>query len=198
LRALPIFNTAVDDMTYSVWTYSAPTSKSVKLEALELDVEVEKKLWRGQVCRGSWPADATITTAKVLKKAVLPDFPYNRHAALIVSAPVAELLTQLNVTHVEYLPIRVGSLATYTLVNLLDPVDCIDRVQSGARASAIDPDMIMSIQRLVLDPSRIDPERALFRCCGLSSAILVRADLREALLEKGFSGVRMLELSMFS
>jgi hypothetical protein len=79
----------------------------------------------------------------------------------------------------------------------VDPIDCIDRAASKAKASAIDPGSIDSVERLVIDPQRVPPERTLFRLKDLWGVIVARRPLAEAILAGGFSGVEFVQPEAF-
>ena len=73
--------------------------------------------------------------------------------------------------------------------------DCLDLNSSSVKWNKWDKDTIERVRRLLLDESRIDPARELFRAKAFWDVIFVSRPLAQAIDDMGFSGVRWIELS---
>jgi hypothetical protein len=130
----------------------------------------------------------------------LTDSLVNLDQMIVASSRLVALLQELAVPELEYLPVPVldhaGQLTTdpYAIVNLLNPIDCLDVEASGARYSRIDTEAIDRVKRLVIDESRIDPTRVLFRPRSYSAVILAHRSLAARIDAAGFNGMRWTEL----
>lgn len=129
---------------------------------------------------------------------LVTDSVLNSDMCLVASERLRKAIEALAPPSVEYLPVavvdhkgRVTQPPTF-IVHPVSPVDCVDRVASEAKASAIDPGSIDSVKRLVIDASRVPPERTLFRLKDLWGVIVARRALAEAIVAGGFSGVEFI------
>jgi hypothetical protein len=138
-----------------------------------------------------------------------PRFPYdtlpvdcitNMSGELVVSQPVVELLQRENLQHVEYLPVKLLDHRErpvdepYAIVHPILPVDCLDIAACGPTWSAVAPDHILFIERLVIDVKRVDPNRRLFRCAAYTKAKIIHRSLANALTTAKFIGCSFVEL----
>jgi hypothetical protein len=141
-----------------------------------------------------------------------PDFPHhtiltdnllNTDRLIVGSARLREFLEARSVQKVEYLPVLLrnpkGKVVskTYAIINPIDPVDCLDVAKSGVTMSKIVKNKIQAVKKIVLDPSRVDAKRELFRLRGFPHVTLVRRELAEAIDGEGFTGIRWVELSAY-
>jgi hypothetical protein len=128
---------------------------------------------------------------------------YNLHRAIVASERLAAFLQERPMPHVEFLPVGIidhrGRVARqrYLIVHPIDPVDCLDLAASMPDWSEIDRSAIRKVDRLVLDHSRVDPSRTLFRIRGYDKVVLVRRDLADAVAAAGFSGVTFVPLDEY-
>ena len=101
----------------------------------------------------------------------------------------------------EYIPVNVFNHKgravepSYVIAHPIEPIDCLDEAASGARRSRIDPDTIDKVTSLVIDESRIDPARLLFRPKAYHRVVLAHRSLAEKVDAAGITGVRWIELS---
>lgn len=138
-----------------------------------------------------------------------PDFPddllvtdslRNADMLVVASDPLADVIRKFATSGVEFLPVKIidhkgRSLAgPFHIVHPIDPVDAIDRERSVFEEDLLEPGAIESIDKLVLDPARIPPDRAFFRLAGFWDATLVRRDLADAVIQSGATGVRFLDV----
>jgi hypothetical protein len=185
---------------YVIWKYRR-VPNACRLQKLHSVADIWEL--REGVPRGAgFPADAHWSMD--------PDFPYNmllidnllNSSMLIVgSARLKSLLEEQRVAGVEYLPVTVlnhkGRPAgkEYFIINPIDPPDCLAREQCGITWSELDPDTIDTVEHLVIDPSKVEPERQLFRPKYFYDVILVERSLAEAIDRAGLQGIRWLELA---
>lgn len=161
--------------------------------------------WRlldGQSLKDSFPTSARFDmNPEYPNDITLTDSLYNIDKQIVASAKLRELLEGLNVPCMEYLPVEVynhkGRLVDepYVIAHPTDPIDCLDEAASGARRSRIDPDTIDKVKALVIEESRIDPARLLFRPKAYHSVILAHRSLADKVDAAGITGVRWIELS---
>jgi hypothetical protein len=141
-----------------------------------------------------------------------PDFPddtlltdslINSDMLIVASPKLKAFVEARKLKKVEYLPLRIidhkGKVASkdYFIIHPIEPVDCLDLEASGAIRSTIDTETIRKVKRLVLDESKLDPDRELFRPKGFYRATLVRRALAQAIDAAGFTGVRWTELDKY-
>lgn len=110
---------------------------------------------------------------------------------LILSENFRQFLQEQGVTNIQYFDLTIEETQTkqtyknYKVANLLDVVNCIDTEKSEL---IYDDGEIDEIDKLVLDESRIPPDKKLFRVDGYRDMILVRDDLRKAIEAQGLTG----------
>lgn len=187
-------------MDYVFWK-PAFDDETATFESLEGDEEDDWQITKGISRVDDFPEDAVFP--------MNPDFPHgialkdsiqNIGSMVVVSPRLKDFLEQRELKAVEYLPVgllnhkgRPVQGGKYFIVNLLDPVDCLDLDRCDAKYSNITPEDIMRVKRLVLDEAKVDTERQLFSPKGLF-APLARRDLAEAIDAAGFTGIRWVEL----
>lgn len=157
-------------------------------------------LYLGAPIAATFPDDAHL--------AMDPDLPYdtrltdnlaNLDLQIIVSTRLKDQLEALRLPNVEYLPVAIRnhknrSAGTYFVVHPLAPVDCLDLPRCGATFGAVDKDHILDLERLAIDPNRLDPRRPLFRPKAYYQVTLVTRELASALSAGGFTGLRWIEV----
>jgi hypothetical protein len=187
---------------YVIWT-SGRINNYVVLETLH-GVDKLYEVKRGIPRAASFPADARYTMHPDWPtNTVLTDNLINTDALVVASARLADFLRARGVTHTEYLPVTIlnhkkrPTGKDYFIVNPVEPVDCLDVAKSGVTWSLFDGTIVDSVQRLVLDPKRCDPDRELFRIAKFADVTLVSRELAKAMDAQGFTGNRWLELSAY-
>jgi hypothetical protein len=138
-----------------------------------------------------------------------PDYPHdtllvdnlaNTDRVIVASSKLVTILQHFHVSPVEYLPVAIEdhrgkTAASYTIVHLIEPVDCIDNAKSVLRWDSIDTDAIARVKKLVIDEAKIPVGRLLFRPKHLSQVTLVHRELAEAISREGCTGVRWIEIN---
>lgn len=150
----------------------------------------------------TFPEDAVFTMD--------PDSPYdtlladnlpNTKMLIVGSRKLKEFIEEQKTKEVEYLPVTIldhrGRVASrdYFIIHPIRPVDCLNLDECGARWSSLDETSISRVKRLVINESKINRKRVLFRAKYFEKAILVRRNLAEAIDAKGFTGIRWVELT---
>jgi len=168
------------------------------------EIEDPWELVEGVPRAATFPADCTY--------GMHPDFPHdtllvdnliNTDMLLVISLGLKQFLEARGLKKVEYLPVTIldhrGRPASrdYFIAHPIDPVDCLDVAKSGAQFSAVDPETIQLVKQLVVDESRLDPERELFRPKGFYDVVFVTRALAEAIEQQGFKGTRWVELASY-
>lgn len=154
------------------------------------------------------PRLATLTSPASLRMdperpyhTILEDNVANIHNLLVVSDRLKRFLEQRGLGSVEYLPAVLVDhkgrdvRREYFIVHPIEPVEALDLAASGAAWSEIDPESIDTVEHLVVDETKVDPGRGLFRLRHFHDVTLIRRDLAEALVQEGFTGLRWVELS---
>ena len=142
-----------------------------------------------------------------------PDFPnntlmidnlQNSYRLIVASNKLKEFLESKNLPKVEYLPIIIknhkGKIINnnYFIIHPIDPVDCMNLSKSKIEWGIIDEKSIDEVENLVLDENKIDPERKLFRLKYFYDIIIVHKEFAKEIDEKGFEGIRWIEIEDFS
>jgi hypothetical protein len=119
---------------------------------------------------------------------------------MIVASPrLTRVVQQAAPSHLEYLPISIinhkGKIASrdHHIIHPIDPVDCLDLTMCKPKWGVIKSDSIKSVERLVLDETRIPADRWIFRPKAFKRVILVRRELAEKIDAENVTGVRWVE-----
>jgi hypothetical protein len=188
--------------TYVVWTREIVRG-AVMIDS-RIEFEASYRLPNGVPLADGFPSDVRLkmdpdSPTNLLFVDVLP----NPLRLLVVSERLADFVTARQPPEIEILPVGIvdhrGRLVkpVYRILHPIRPVDCLDEVASNPRRLAVNPEHIARVDRLVLDPARIDPARQIFRVRGFSAAVLVRSDLAQAIEQAGFTGVTFTPLDLW-
>jgi hypothetical protein len=141
-----------------------------------------------------------------------PDFPddiklsdniRNSGGFILASKPLKERVERDAPSDVEYLPVQIinhkGRLASsdYFIINPLSIYNAIDFDRSIVKWNNINPDVIASVTKLVIDSSKVPPEATLFRLKSFERRVLVRRDLVDKLSRTGLTGIGFADLDGF-
>lgn len=187
---------------YLIWA-AGRIDDNVVLNEIEGFDEVSD-LNRGVPQGGKFPSAARYTMNDDFPdNTVLTDSLFNTDDLIVGSERLKELLDKRKVTKVEYLPIKVVNHKkkpvgkNYFIIHPVDPVDCLDKGKSGVTFGKIAKTTVKSVDKLVLDPKKLGPDRELFRIANFPVVTLVRRDLAKAMDAAGFTGVRWVELTAY-
>lgn len=161
-------------------------------------------LTRGDSLAGAWPEDVSFRMDPDFPRQIaLSDHLLNPENLIIASPALASFFKGVASLNLEYLPVTVynhkGRVASdeYQIVHLINPQACIDTAASGVEWNSINPNWIDTVENLVIDESKIDPDVPLFRVKHLRDAIVIRDDLAEAIVDAGFTGIEFVEISEY-
>ena len=162
------------------------------------------ELQQGMQLAPSWPKDARFKMDDDLPRDTkLEDFLNNLPSVLVVSERVRAFLEAEKVKLIEFLPVTIlnhkgrSEKAPYFIANCTENQDCIDESKATFKPNAIDPDVWISVQNIVLDPKKLDPELRLFRLKRYSKLDVWREDLAKKAMAQGFTGRKFIPLSEF-
>jgi hypothetical protein len=122
---------------------------------------------------------------------------------IVASKGLQEFLEKQGVPNVEYLPVVIVNLKgktvskDYFIVHLIEPVECLDLDKCEPTWGEVDETSIDEVKHLVIDETRVDPVRQLFRPKQFHQVILARRTLAEAIDAAGFTGIKWIELGKF-
>lgn len=126
----------------------------------------------------------------------LNDLVANSLGYLVVSERARGVLdAEVSPGAVEYLPARIFDHkarpvpARYFVANVIEHVDALDRAGTKAEDNPLQPGELEFPERIAADPSRIPPDRRLFRLVGLPRTIVAHTALFEAFQRAGLTGV---------
>lgn len=187
---------------FMVWGVQ-PVPHMCSLDKL-IGVEKISDINNGVALRATFPANASFTmNPERPNDTLLTDNLFNLDGLIVASKRVKEQIEAAKSERIEFLPVAIRdhkekiASRDYFIVHPVEPVDVLDLARSDAKMSKIIKTRVASIKRLVLDETKLDPSRALFRIRNYTSATMIRRDLADALLAKGFSGLRFVEPERF-
>lgn len=85
----------------------------------------------------------------------------------------------------------------YSLLNLLEPVDCVDIEASDAKLNRLKPGMVNRFRRLVFVPERVPADRRIFSLACRPSTVVVNDSLRLEIESAGMTGMCFVALEQF-
>jgi hypothetical protein len=185
---------------FVIWKWSPKPKWSIPLSKL-LNFPKSFLLHDGVPLAGAFPNDVAMTMdPDHPRDTVATDNLFNTNRLLIASERLKEFLEKRQLTAVEYLPIAILDLKhkplpqRYFIVNPLEHLDCLDVQHSGPTQDEIDDEYIDDVKRIVLDPSRLDDTRELFRIARFNRVTLASRALAAAIDEAGFTSIAWTEL----
>lgn len=185
-----------------VWRTN-PGKKYCGLQGLR-NVPRQFEINRGISRAHGFPADAHFTMNKAYPKQVaVSDSLENMDDMVVVSAALRDFVETQAPRSLEILPVRIINHKgrdvgqPFWILNPLEIVDCIDQAASKVRFGALDPTEIVTYEKLMLDPSAIPADLLLFRPKFLEGAVMVRRDVADAIVAKGFTGLAFIEIDQF-
>lgn len=150
-------------------------------------------LARGKSVKGFYPEDPRIDLSEENPGLRLASFIGNIRRMLVVSPPLRALLeTWCQGQDVEYLPVHIynhrGRLHTkeYSIINPLGAFDCLDRDRSEVEMM---DDEVLSVERIVLSPKKLERAPHLFRVREDPGVYVVSEALSEVMRAGAFTNV---------
>jgi hypothetical protein len=191
------------ESSYVVWALSKEVKYACVLGDL-VGVDRVFELNKGVPRAAGFPSDVQFKmNPDFPNDTVLTDSLINADRLIVGSMRLKKFLESAVPKHMEYLPVTIvdhkGKTASrdYFIVHPVSPVNCLEAEKSGAKYSRIVKGKIQSIERLVIDPGRIDPDRQLWRLDGFFDVVLAHRNLAERITSEGFTGIRWIELSNY-
>lgn len=179
---------------FVVWDYQRIDGR-VRVDELK-NVKDDHELVFGRSRAADFPRDAQfLMDPDFPTNTVLTDSLYNTDSLIVASQRLVDFLASRRIPSVEYLPVTIIDhkkkpvKARYFIVNPVGLVDCVDAAASGGTPDLILPTTLMSIERLVLDESRIPADRQIFRTVQVNSPVIVRKALADAIDAAKFVGI---------
>lgn len=174
-----------------------------RLESLEGD-ERDYELFDGIPRAVDFPADTRFVMNEDFPDDIrTEDFISNFTSVLVVSERTRQTVGPTGLKNNELLPVTVinhkgrKEKGPFYILHQVELQDCIDFEQTVCTRNAIDPDLLSTIDRLVLDERRIDPAIPLFRLKYFPYAPMFREDLVEKIRSAGLSGIKFTEPSRY-
>jgi len=184
-------------MDYLVWvaTYAGNACHLLGIRK----VEYVHQTVEGHEYGDAFPSDAVMSMSPHFKKDTkLVDDVMNAARVKVCSKRLVDFLKSKHLKNVEYLPVTIldhkKKIASkeYNIVNPFGLQDAIDMKASVPTLNSFDQS-VDSVQQLVFDKSRIDPELRLFRFAGLSRPVIIEKTLAEELRAQDFVGLSFLD-----
>ncbi|MFE8599039.1 imm11 family protein [Archangium violaceum] len=162
----------------------------------------EHQLSEGVSVKGWYPADVEMELSDQ-RGIKLADSVPNIMSLLIVSEKLKALMEERSGAQLEFLPVRLRDQKQrlvqkpYYVMNVLGTVECVDLERSKFRRSHIIPERIFRFFHLILDESKIPPDKKIFRLKEDPSLVIIREDLCEDILRAKVEGVMFLEMDEY-
>jgi len=134
---------------------------------------------------------------------VLHDLQVNTLGLLVASKAFRAVLEAGAHGNLEFLPITIRdhrrkiASKDHFIVNVLHPVDCVDRKRSTLVMSAIDPTQAISIENPVLREDQIPADVDLFRLAVRTSVFVVRDELKARIESAGLRGMELIPIAEY-
>jgi hypothetical protein len=163
------------------------------------------KLYKGWPLAGEWPGNVLFRMDPTSKKQIkLSDHLVNHNNVIVASSKLQQFVLGSGVPNIEILPIKIidhkkrVASKEYAIIHLVTTQDCINTKISKVTWNDINPEQVLSMERLVIDEEKVDKKSVLFRAKGLVNQIFVRRDFANKLQEGGYTGLRFWELSDYA
>jgi hypothetical protein len=174
------------------------------LESLE-EVPDWPKLQHGFSQKGRFPADAYFQMSPDYPKDVkLADVLDNINQFLVVAERLHELLhREKALFQNETFPVAIKNhkgrteKAKYFLVHQIEHRACVDEKKSVGEKSPIDKSQYLDLQKLVLDPKKIDKKLVIFRPAEYRDRPFFREDLAAKIEAEGFTGIEFFDVDTY-
>ncbi len=179
------------------WVLKAESADGAIIDALPKDSPTNWKFSKGEPLARQFPAGGKVSFSDHFPdRRKLYDFVRNTVGVLLVSSRVRQVLEELHVDNVEFLPITMcdhqwNSVGEgYGILNVLGSQDVIDMKKSDYDIDPITKREITRLGNLVLTKDSIDPKADLFRARNMMELILISDRVREAFIKAGLTGFK--------
>jgi len=175
-----------------------------RLQTLEGD-DRDYELFDGISRAADFPSDARFSMNDDFPDDIrTEDFIYNLSSVLVVSERTREVLGAIGLKNNEFLPVAIinhkgrKEKGSFYVLHQVELQDCIDFERTICTRNAIDPDLLSTIERLVLDERRINQVVPIFRMKYFPYAPMFREDIIEKIRSAGLKGIKFTEAARFS
>lgn len=130
-------------------------------------------------------------------KGLAPNYLSSPSALLIVSEGVRDFLADSpEAPFLQFFaitPARRTPAPNYFIVNVVEPLECLDREASIFEIPAANPDVFISFDKMVIDTKALAGRR-LFCMRGYPTEIFIEDGLAQELEDRGLNGLRLIPL----
>jgi len=187
---------------FKVWVESQEWNRFARLTPHAGDFRRDD--WRfakGKPATGHVPDDLVFDVDPQFGVELADELP-NTFRAHVLAERFASAVAELGVK-LERFPVGIRNARgrivpdRYELVNLLEAVPCVD-LERSTYITALVKGQLLKVTKLVLDPSKVDAARPLFRIGEAPFLWLVRDDVVEAWTQAGFTGCRFVAVEDYA
>jgi hypothetical protein len=188
-------------MKYVVFTVAVPKGVCRLRTIDKVDAWPEMQAGRSQA--GKFPGDASFEMdSRVPKDIKVADALFNTNAFLVVSGRFKSFLEESNaLAKNEVFEVAIVNHKgrkepdPFYLVHQIEHPFAADTAQTVGVPNGLVPGTYLTLSKLVLDESKIDPALAIFRIAEFPRAIFFRRDFAEKVTAQSFSGVSFTEIA---
>jgi hypothetical protein len=156
-------------------------------------------LYGNPVAKKLFPKNVQFPIAKMGKG--LTDNLDNIDRQIVASEKLVNVVKEFNIEGVEFLPVSIVDKKNkkvsqvYQLIHPINPVDCLNVKACKPEWDVVDENSIEEVKKLVINETKIDSKRLLFRPKQYFKVILAHRSLAEKMDAAGITGIRWVELS---
>ncbi len=184
---------------YSVWEFAAldlhgnPPPKIASLKGIE-----EESFQSGQPIERRLPVVDFVVSPRL----PLPDYLMNIPGFPLFSPKLRQALTEIDIDNIQFFDTRLITKTAkvlredFQIGNVVGTVSCFDWERSEYDDSYRAQGAVIHIDKLVLDPERIQGQR-LFRMEEARNILLVAGSVRGHLQSRGITGIQFVDLAGF-
>ncbi len=176
------------------WVLRAGSTDGAIIDALPEGSPSNWKMHEGEPLARQFPVGGKVGFSDHFPdRRKLYDFMGNILGVLVVSPRVRQVVEELKLDNVEFLPITMCDhewnpvAEGYCILNVLGSQDAIDMEKSQYQLSALSKE-IAHIENLVLKKDKIDPQAGLFRARNMMELFLLSDRVRDAFTKEGLTG----------
>jgi hypothetical protein len=194
----------MDTAQFLVWGVNAySVGNACMLDPIE-NFSPRKALRKGVSLLATFPADAALPMSQRHKKdTALTDDISNFDNIKVCSAPLVEFLKKRQLKNVEYLPVTIhnhkGKVASkdYFILNPLPLQNALDVHASQPKYSNLVPTEVTTVEKLVIDPKRVEQDVKVFRLTAFSAPVIIESALAKEIEAAGFVGPSFISLERY-
>ena len=170
----------------------------VDMEGFDKSYELDVGVLQGD----SFPSSVTLRMdSRKPSHTILLDSVKNTDGVVIISTVMKEVLDKQGLTDVEFLPVALIDHKgrelddAYYIFHPVNNIDCLDLSNADPEWDDIDDSIIASVNRLVIDGTKLPDDKKYFRPAHYAARPIVAKALVDVILKEGFTGVQFLPVS---